>query len=120
MPPTLSTISHQQDTPALELLQLRLPGLVHLPGDEAYEASIASYAYVQTRLSPACVVRPTAADDVATAVGIVGESGVRFAVRGGGHNVNAGYVSEGWSARCGDGLRSVEGLTSGQYVKFDS
>jgi FAD/FMN-containing dehydrogenase len=101
MPSTLSTTSHQQNTPALELLQLRLPGRVHLPDDEAYEASIASYAYVQTRLSPACIVRPEPAGDVATAVGILGESGVRFAVRGGGHNVNAGYVSEGWYVRSG-------------------
>ncbi|KAI3400773.1 hypothetical protein diail_1982 [Diaporthe ilicicola] len=69
----------------------KLPGLVFSPDSNIYNASIASYPWRQTQLHPDCVVQPTTAVHVATALIILREDGTKFALRGGGHNINVGF-----------------------------
>jgi FAD/FMN-containing dehydrogenase len=69
-----------------------LSGQVFFPEAPVYNASISSYPFLQLRLHPNCIVRPKSAQDVSLAIGILKESNTtRFAVKGGGHNANAGY-----------------------------
>lgn len=68
-----------------------LPGLVSFPDSNIYNTSIASYPWRQTQLHPDCVVQPTTAEHVATAVSILREDGTKFALRGGGHSINVGF-----------------------------
>jgi FAD/FMN-containing dehydrogenase len=57
-----------------------------------YNASITSYPFIQLRLHPNCVVRPRSAQDISVALGILKQNNrTRFAVKGGGHNANAGF-----------------------------
>lgn len=75
------------------LLSTLLPENVFFPGSGDYDTSIASYYSLQTRLSPACVVIPSTAEDVSTAVKtLVGLPDAIFAVRGGGHSPNIGFA----------------------------
>jgi FAD/FMN-containing dehydrogenase len=69
-----------------------LPDQVFFPDATIYDASIASYPFIQLRLHPSCVVRPKSARYVSLALNILKESNrTRFAVKGGGHNANAGF-----------------------------
>ncbi|KAF2269735.1 FAD-binding domain-containing protein [Lojkania enalia] len=71
-----------------------LPAQVFFPGTEGYNTSISSYRYVQTRLLPACIVKPRYAQNVSKIVEILGRhNSTRFAIRGGGHNVNPGFAN---------------------------
>lgn len=75
------------------LLSTFLPENVFFPGSENYNASMASYYSLQTRLSPTCVVIPSTAEDVSTAVKTLAElPDAIFAVRGGGHSPNIGFA----------------------------
>ena len=70
----------------LERLQGKLSGDVIGPDDDRYDDARRVYnAMIDRR--PAAVVRPTAADDVATAVRAAADEGLAVAVRGGGHSV---------------------------------
>lgn len=70
-----------------------LPDRVSFPGDEAYHASVSSYAFVQQQTQkPSCVVRPSTAAEVASALDVLRESPTTpFAVRSGGHATNRGF-----------------------------
>lgn len=69
-----------------------LPGLVYYPDSNPYNASVTSYPFLQLRLEPNCFVRPKTSKDVSIAVNVLRKSGCTdFAVRGGGHNANAGF-----------------------------
>jgi len=73
-------------------LSFELPSQVFFPDEPAYNASISSYPFIQLRLHPNCIVRPTSAQDVSVALGVLKEdNSTRFAVKGGGHNANAGF-----------------------------
>lgn len=73
-------------------LERELPSQVFLPEAPTYDATIASYPFIQLRLHPSCVVRPKSAQDVATALQIIQtDNSTRFAVKGGGHNANVGF-----------------------------
>ncbi|KAF1936235.1 FAD binding domain-containing protein [Clathrospora elynae] len=51
-----------------------------------------SYPFLQLRLHPSCIVRPRTAHDVSTAISILEScNSTKFAIKGGGHNANAGY-----------------------------
>jgi FAD/FMN-containing dehydrogenase len=80
-----------QDTICAELATV-LSDQVFFPDAPAYGASISSYPFFQLRLHPNCIVRPKTAEDVSVALGLLTESNyTRFAVKGGGHNANAGF-----------------------------
>jgi FAD/FMN-containing dehydrogenase len=80
-----------QPTTCAELASV-LPDKVFFPEAPIYNASITSYPFIQLRLHPNCIVRPTSAKDVSVALGVLQENNrTRFAVKGGGHNANAGF-----------------------------
>ncbi|KAL5116512.1 hypothetical protein ACEQ8H_005633 [Pleosporales sp. CAS-2024a] len=69
-----------------------LPDGVFFPDTPFYNTSISSYPFLQLRLHPHCIVRPTSTHDVSIALAILRENNsTRFAVKGGGHNANAGF-----------------------------
>lgn len=68
-----------------------LPNNTYYPTAPTYNASIQSYPFLQLRLHPSCILRPNTAQDVATAVSILVQTNTtKFAIKGGGHNANAG------------------------------
>jgi FAD/FMN-containing dehydrogenase len=80
-----------QSTVCGELASL-LPDRVFFPDAPTYNASISTYPFLQLRLHPNCIVRPKSAVDVSAALGALKENNnTRFAVKGGGHNANAGF-----------------------------
>jgi len=75
-----------------EDLALVLPNRTFFPAASTYNASIQSYPFLQLRLRPSCIVRPTSAEDVAIAINILRVSNsTKFAIKGGGHNANVGF-----------------------------
>jgi FAD/FMN-containing dehydrogenase len=69
-----------------------LPDQVFFPSATTYDASIVSYPFIQLRLHPNCIVRPKSAFDVSTALRSLRRwSSTQFAIKGGGHNANAGF-----------------------------
>jgi FAD/FMN-containing dehydrogenase len=63
-----------------------LPELVVFPEQDVYNP------FLQLRLHPTCIVRPNSAEDVAATLKVLRESDcTNFAVKGGGHNANAGF-----------------------------
>ncbi|KAI4608051.1 hypothetical protein J4E83_009234 [Alternaria metachromatica] len=75
-----------------EDLALVLPNRTFFPAASTYNASIQSYPFLQLRLRPSCIVRPTSAEDVANAINILRVSNsTKFAIKGGGHNANVGF-----------------------------
>ena len=75
-----------------DVLSSAIPGKVIFPENEKYNASISSYPFLQLRLHPTCVVRPETAEQVSRAITILTQDKrTRFAVKGGGHNANAGF-----------------------------
>jgi hypothetical protein len=82
-----------------ELLNAAFPGwqkadIVVMPDEPTYNDSVSSYAFLESRLQPYCIVRPHESDDVATAVRILGQDdSVKFAIRSGGHSINKGLSS---------------------------
>ncbi|KAI1144298.1 6-hydroxy-D-nicotine oxidase [Hypoxylon sp. FL0543] len=74
------------------ILTSKLRGRVTSPDDEEYESE-RHFSWSQTCWLPAaCYVRPQTAEEVATALKAVRETGSRFVIRSGGHNCNP-YVS---------------------------
>ena len=79
--------------PQAETFFKELGDKVFYPGSNDYNVSLQSYFTAQeAQLLPACIIRPTKVEDVATvikailAINSAAESKIQFAVRGGGHN----------------------------------
>lgn len=88
---TTGTAHPGNATQACQFLQYILPGRIFLPGTPTYESSIASYAFLGTRLRPICLARPRVSIDVVTIVKTLSAfHDVAFAIRSGGHNTNKG------------------------------
>ena len=69
-----------------------LPNKVFYPNATTYDASILSYPFLQLRLHPSCIVRPESANDVSTTISVLkNRTDTKFAIKGGGHNANAGF-----------------------------
>ncbi|KAJ4254535.1 hypothetical protein NW762_010134 [Fusarium torreyae] len=62
---------------------------------KAYNATISSYwSNQESALHPACVLQPTTADDVSSALGIISkDKNCRFAIKGHGHAPAAGFAN---------------------------
>jgi FAD/FMN-containing dehydrogenase len=71
---------------ALRAFAGTFPGEVVLPSDDGYDAARAVWNRMVDR-RPAAVVRPTAADDVVTALRFARDHELPIAVRGGGHSI---------------------------------
>ncbi len=77
----------------LEELSSRVDGPVLRTGDEGWDDAVLLWnAMVQK--SPAFVVQPTSARDVATAVGFARDRGLALSVKGGGHNIAGTAIAE--------------------------
>jgi FAD/FMN-containing dehydrogenase len=69
-----------------------LSDIVVFPEQDVYNSTIVSYPFLQLRLHPTCIVRPKSAEDVAATLKVLRESDCTdFAIKGGGHNANAGF-----------------------------
>ncbi|KAK2764445.1 hypothetical protein FQN54_009139 [Arachnomyces sp. PD_36] len=71
---------------------------VFYPGDATYNESISSYFSLDAQLAPECIIQPTTADDVSTALSVLvskinSEQSCHFAVRSGGHTCWAGAAN---------------------------
>ncbi|KAI9151611.1 hypothetical protein HJFPF1_08818 [Paramyrothecium foliicola] len=66
-------------------LRLTNSAKTFVPGNAVYEYEVKNFWSNHQILSPACVFRPTSAEDVAAALLINEVTGTKFAVRGGGH-----------------------------------
>ena len=76
------------------MLSSLLKDKVSYPGSSTYKSVEDAYFSAQEEeLSPACIVAPTSPDDVATAIKALAGLRVKFAVRGGGHSLNAGAAN---------------------------
>jgi hypothetical protein len=91
---TLATKSlgeYGETSQACTKLDSELPGRVYYPESAAFEQSVASYAYAETRLRPNCIFGPQRVEDVTKAIRILTKyPSVEFAIRSGGHNSNKG------------------------------
>ncbi|KZV76890.1 FAD-binding domain-containing protein [Peniophora sp. CONT] len=65
---------------------------VFYPGSDGYAADIYHWSLACTRNST-CSVEPGTAEDVSKILGIISESRVPFAIKGGGHSLNPGFTS---------------------------
>jgi hypothetical protein len=98
-------------------LASELSDQVFFPDAPIYNASIASYPFIQLRLHPSCIIRPKSAQDVSVALSILKDNNsTRFAVKGGGHNANTGFnnVENGVTIDM-QSMKSVE-VTRGDQV----
>jgi FAD/FMN-containing dehydrogenase len=83
--------AYSESCDACEQLSSALPNNTFYPTAPTYNASIQSYPFLQLRLHPSCIVRPSTSQDVSTAVSILAQTNcTKFAIKGGGHNANAG------------------------------
>lgn len=88
----IAAANNISQTSVCSQLASELSSQVFLPDAPTYDATISSYPFIQLRLHPSCVVRPKSAQDVAVALQILqADNSTRFAVKGGGHNANAGF-----------------------------
>jgi FAD/FMN-containing dehydrogenase len=115
----VTSFAYAYSTDTCAELSTVLPNSTFYPSAPTYNASIQSYPFLQLRLHPSCIVRPTSAHDVATAVTILTESNcTRFAIKGGGHNANAGYnnIQDGVTIDM-QSLKKVEVAKGDQVVR---
>ncbi|TVY20641.1 Bifunctional solanapyrone synthase [Lachnellula arida] len=90
----INTASGVDAEGACLLLSLELPGKTSYPNSTAYQTALTSYFSAQEQsLLPACMVAPTSSLDVSLIVLTLARFNVPFAIRGGGHTLNAGAAN---------------------------
>jgi FAD/FMN-containing dehydrogenase len=77
----------------LERLEARIDGPVLRPGDHGWNDAVLIWNGMAAK-TPAIVVQPISARDVAAAVGFAREHGLLLAIKGGGHNVGGTAIAE--------------------------
>lgn len=87
---TMSAIKESPSPPAACLYDAGLASQVLLPSDADYAVREDSYWCNDSKLGPACIVRPRSAKDVSTALKAIVSTEQKFAVRSGGHTNWAG------------------------------
>ncbi|KAL4770173.1 hypothetical protein BDW60DRAFT_90696 [Aspergillus nidulans var. acristatus] len=87
-------LSLPSSSPCTELASL-LPGKVFFPNSSTYNSSGSSYfARQEQEIHPACIITPSSAEDVATAVQHLADlPNSTFAIRSGGHSSNPGAAN---------------------------
>lgn len=76
-----------------------LPHKIFYPGNSAYVSMQEDFwSHQESSLSPKCIVVPSSAQDVSTAISILTKHGdeshrTPFAIKGGGHSPNAGFAN---------------------------
>jgi FAD/FMN-containing dehydrogenase len=79
---------------ALDDLAARVEGRLLRPDDPGWAAAVQVWNGMVAK-TPALVLQPVSAGDVATAVGFARDHGVALGVRGGGHNIAGTAIAEG-------------------------
>jgi FAD/FMN-containing dehydrogenase len=82
------------DAGRLEKLEAGIEGEVLRDGDEGWDDAVLVWNGMVAR-TPALVVRPRSAPDVAAAIAFARESGLLVAVKGGGHNIAGTSMAKG-------------------------
>ena len=77
----------------LDELTSRIEGRVLRPGDEGWDDAVLVWNALAAR-TPALVVQPVSARDVAAAVGFARDHGLLLGVKGGGHNIAGTCIAE--------------------------
>ncbi|EED20037.1 conserved hypothetical protein [Talaromyces stipitatus ATCC 10500] len=89
--PICCTASFVTDCAALSTL---LPGKVFYTNSTVYDSSVKSYYFVEERLNPTCIVRPTSTSDVAIVVKYTADCpSALLSIKGGGHSPNIGAAN---------------------------
>ncbi|KAF2670504.1 FAD-binding domain-containing protein [Microthyrium microscopicum] len=80
---------------ACEAIKKAVPSKLFYPSDKSYTTENTNYYNIGlAELMPACIFQPTTAQEVSTAVKILNSTpDVKFAVKSGGHDPNAGHSS---------------------------
>ena len=78
----------------LSELDASVAGQVLTEGDEGWSEAVLVWNAMVAK-TPALVVQPTSAPDVAAAIGFAGEHGLLLSVKGGGHNIAGTSMAEG-------------------------
>jgi len=78
----------------LDELTSRIEGRVLRPGDHGWDDAVLIWNAIAAR-TPALVVQPYSAHDVAAAVGFARDHGLLLSVKGGGHNIAGTSTAEG-------------------------
>ena len=79
---------------ALDDLERSIAGPVLRPGDAGWDEAILLWNAMVAK-TPALVVQPTSADDVAAVVTFAREQGLMLSIKGGGHNIAGTAIAEG-------------------------
>jgi FAD/FMN-containing dehydrogenase len=87
--PSASTVE------ACNAINVKVPGKLFYPPEKQYKTEAKDYYnYALTELKPACITRPTTAQEVSDIVKILNRfPDVKFVVKSGGHSPNAGHSS---------------------------
>lgn len=80
-------------TEQIEDLDERIEGQLLRPGDDGWDDAVLLWNGMIAR-TPALVVQPVSADDVAAAVGLARDHGLLLGVKGGGHNIAGTGIAE--------------------------
>ena len=91
---------------ALDELAARVEGRLLRPGDPGWDEAVLLWNGLAAR-TPALVVQPASAAEVAAAVGFAGDHGVALGVKGGGHNIAGTAIAEGGLLLDLSGLREL-------------
>jgi hypothetical protein len=102
------------------ILAAQFPGKVSQPADVTHSANLLTYySQEEQQVHPACIVTPTSSADVSAIVNIIREHDARFAIRSGGHTLNAGAANiEGGVTISLQGLRSITSNVAGTQVSI--
>jgi hypothetical protein len=90
----------------LDDLHARIEGRVLRPADEGWDDAVLVWNAMAAR-TPALVVQPASARDVAAAVGFARNHGLLLSVKGGGHNIAGTSIAEGGLTLDMAGMREV-------------
>ncbi|HWD48018.1 MAG TPA: FAD-binding oxidoreductase [Actinomycetota bacterium] len=90
----------------LEELAARVGGRLLRPGDPGWDEAVLLWNGAAVR-TPALVVRPASAAEVAAAVGFARDHGVALGVKGGGHNIAGTAIAEGGLTLDLSGMREL-------------
>jgi FAD/FMN-containing dehydrogenase len=87
-------------------LDARVQGRLLRPGDQGWNDAVAIWNGRAAK-SPALVLQPASAHDVAAAVGFAREHGLLLSIKGGGHNIAGTSIAEGGITLDLSGMREV-------------
>jgi FAD/FMN-containing dehydrogenase len=90
----------------LEDLDARVQGRLLRPGDQGWHDAVAIWNGMAAK-TPALVLQPASAHDVATAVAFARENGLLVSIKGGGHNIAGTSIAEAGLVLDLSGMREV-------------